>query len=134
VKSVGTIPHAHDTTREVESITKELKVNEQIRVRQVRLIAADGEQVGIVETRDALRRAREEDLDLVERAALESADAALPSALPAAISAPAPSPVRLTIAVTASASAAAALPRSDAAVDCAAAASCCAFAASCCGW
>jgi translation initiation factor IF-3 len=50
---------------EVEFITKELKVNEQIRVRQVRLIAADGQQVGIVETRDALRRAREEDLDLV---------------------------------------------------------------------
>lgn len=50
---------------EVEFIAKELKVNEQIRVRQVRLIGADGEQVGIVETRDALRRAREEDLDLV---------------------------------------------------------------------
>jgi translation initiation factor IF-3 len=40
-------------------------VNEQIRVRQVRLIGADGEQVGIVDTRDALKRAREEDLDLV---------------------------------------------------------------------
>ena len=49
----------------MEFIAKELKVNEQIRVRQVRLIGADGEQVGIVETRDALRRAREEDLDLV---------------------------------------------------------------------
>ena len=31
----------------------------------MRLIGADGEQVGIVETRDALKRAREEDLDLV---------------------------------------------------------------------
>ena len=40
-------------------------MNEQIRVRQVRLIGADGEQVGIVDTRDALKRAREEDLDLV---------------------------------------------------------------------
>jgi len=49
----------------VASIAKDLKVNDQIRVRQVRLIEADGGQVGIVDTRDALRRAREEDLDLV---------------------------------------------------------------------
>lgn len=40
-------------------------MNEQIRVRQVRLIGADGEQIGIVDTREALKRAREEDLDLV---------------------------------------------------------------------
>src|SRR5690554_2064574 len=50
---------------EVESISKELKVNEQIRSRQVCLIGSDGAQVGIVETRDAIRMAREEDLDLV---------------------------------------------------------------------
>jgi translation initiation factor IF-3 len=50
---------------EVESISKELKVNEQIRSRQVRLIGSDGNQVGIIETRDAIRMAREEDLDLV---------------------------------------------------------------------
>ncbi|MCC6309522.1 MAG: translation initiation factor IF-3, partial [Trueperaceae bacterium] len=49
----------------MESISKELKVNAPIRVRQVRLIGSDGQQVGIVETRDALRMAREEDLDLV---------------------------------------------------------------------
>lgn len=46
-------------------IAKELKVNEQIRVRHVRLIGADGQQQGIVETREALRMAREADLDLV---------------------------------------------------------------------
>src|SRR5690606_9333812 len=51
--------------QEVESISRELKVNEQIRARQVRLIGSDGAQVGIVDTRDALRMAREEDLDLV---------------------------------------------------------------------
>lgn len=51
--------------QEVDSIAKELKVNDQIRVRQVRLIDAEGTQVGIVETRDALRQAREQDLDLV---------------------------------------------------------------------
>ena len=50
---------------EVTGIAKEMKVNEQIRMRQVRLIAADGEQVGIVDTRDALQRARDEELDLV---------------------------------------------------------------------
>ena len=49
----------------MEFIAKELKINEQIRTRQVRLIAADGEQVGIVDTREALQRARDEELDLV---------------------------------------------------------------------
>lgn len=47
------------------SIARELKVNDQIRVRQVRLIDADGTQRGIVDTRDAMRLAREQDLDLV---------------------------------------------------------------------
>ncbi len=46
-------------------IARELKVNDQIRSRQVRLIGADGEQRGIVDTRDALQRARDEELDLV---------------------------------------------------------------------
>ena len=40
-------------------------MNDQIRVRQVRLIGSDGNQVGIVDTRDAMQRARDEDLDLV---------------------------------------------------------------------
>lgn len=40
-------------------------MNDQIRVRQVRLIGSDGNQIGIVDTRDAIQRAREEDLDLV---------------------------------------------------------------------
>jgi translation initiation factor IF-3 len=50
---------------EVASIAKELKHNEQIRVRQVRLIDGEGQQVGVVDTRDALQRARDVDLDLV---------------------------------------------------------------------
>jgi translation initiation factor IF-3 len=41
-------------------------INDQIRAREVRLIAADGEQVGIVPIEDALRRADEAELDLVE--------------------------------------------------------------------
>lgn len=43
-----------------------LNINEQIRARQVRLIAADGEQVGVVSIQDALARAEESGLDLVE--------------------------------------------------------------------
>lgn len=49
----------------MKSIARELKINDQIRVRQVRLIDADGVQQGIVDTRDAVRQAREQDLDLV---------------------------------------------------------------------
>ncbi|MFW8626953.1 translation initiation factor IF-3 [Deinococcus sp. ME38] len=47
------------------NIAKEHKVNEQIRVRQIRLIGAEGEQVGIIDTRDAMQMAREAGMDLV---------------------------------------------------------------------
>ncbi|UTA51427.1 translation initiation factor IF-3 [Deinococcus radiodurans] len=47
------------------TIAKDLKVNEQIRVRQVRLIGAEGEQIGIIDTREAMNMAREKSLDLV---------------------------------------------------------------------
>jgi len=43
--------------------------NDQIRVREVRLIGADGEQLGIVERLAALQMARDAGLDLVEVAA-----------------------------------------------------------------
>ena len=42
------------------------RINERIRVPKVRLIGADGEQIGVVETDEARRIAREADLDLVE--------------------------------------------------------------------
>lgn len=45
---------------------KEMRINDQIRVREVRLIDADGEQRGIVPTIEALDMAKEGDLDLVE--------------------------------------------------------------------
>lgn len=45
---------------------KDLRINEQIRVREVRLIDEKGEQRGIVSTLEALRIAREVGLDLVE--------------------------------------------------------------------
>ncbi|UQN05608.1 translation initiation factor IF-3 [Deinococcus sp. QL22] len=47
------------------NIAKEHKVNEQIRVRQIRLIGDGGEQIGIIDTRDAMTMAREKALDLV---------------------------------------------------------------------
>lgn len=49
-------PPERDTTR----------INERIRVPQVRLIGEDGQQLGIVDTAEALRRAQEANLDLVE--------------------------------------------------------------------
>ena len=38
----------------------------QIRDREIRLIGEDGEQLGIMSARDAMKRAREADLDLVK--------------------------------------------------------------------
>jgi translation initiation factor IF-3 len=49
-------PPERDTTR----------INERIRVPEVRLIDETGQQVGIMKTQDALRQAQERDLDLVE--------------------------------------------------------------------
>jgi translation initiation factor IF-3 len=42
------------------------RINERIRVPEVRLIDEKGEQVGIIPTPEALERARERELDLVE--------------------------------------------------------------------
>jgi translation initiation factor IF-3 len=47
-------------------ISTELRVNDRIRVPEVRLVGPNGEQVGIVRIDDALRLAQESDLDLVE--------------------------------------------------------------------
>ena len=49
-------PPERDTTR----------INERIRVPEVRLIDDEGQQVGILKTPDALKYAQERDLDLVE--------------------------------------------------------------------
>jgi len=46
-----------------------VRINERIRVPQVRVIGDDGEQLGVMDTRDAVRAAREKGLDLVEVAA-----------------------------------------------------------------
>ncbi len=52
-------PPERDTTR----------VNERIRVPEVRVIGDDGQQIGVMKTDEALRYAQDRDLDLVEVAA-----------------------------------------------------------------
>ena len=56
---------AHVTSRRSTHIT-EARINDRIRVPEVRLVGPNGEQVGIVRVEDALRLAQEADLDLVE--------------------------------------------------------------------
>src|SRR5579863_9993074 len=48
------------------AIARPLRVNEQIRIRQVRVIDENGEQLGILPTEEALARARTSGLDLIE--------------------------------------------------------------------
>ncbi|MFA9429109.1 translation initiation factor IF-3 [Egicoccus sp. AB-alg2] len=62
------VPHARCTpSRGGSSINEQQqRLNADIKVPRVRLVDADGTQVGIVPLAQALRRAREQDLDLVE--------------------------------------------------------------------
>ena len=41
-------------------------INEQIRDKEIRLIGSNGEQLGIMSARDAMKIAREAELDLVK--------------------------------------------------------------------
>ncbi|MCY1690361.1 translation initiation factor IF-3 [Exiguobacterium sp. SL14] len=50
---------------EVLTISKDLLINESIRAREVRLIGADGAQLGVQSRNEALRLAEEAELDLV---------------------------------------------------------------------
>ena len=56
------VPHA----KQGGAISVEPRINDRIRVPEVRLVGPNGEQVGIVRIEDALRLAVEADLDLVE--------------------------------------------------------------------
>ena len=47
-------------------IARPLRVNDQIRIRSVRVIDENGNQLGILQTEDALARARSAGLDLIE--------------------------------------------------------------------
>jgi len=49
-----------------KAISSELQINEQIRDKEIRLIGADGEQLGIVSAKEAQKLAEEAGLDLVK--------------------------------------------------------------------
>jgi translation initiation factor IF-3 len=49
-----------------DSISVEPRINDRIRVPEVRLVGSEGEQIGIVPIGEALRMAQDADLDLVE--------------------------------------------------------------------
>ena len=55
-----------DVIRTKEKHISDPRINDRIRVPEVRLVGPNGEQVGIVRVEDALRLAAEADLDLVE--------------------------------------------------------------------
>ena len=58
--------HKSSTVFQEDSISVEPRINDRIRVPEVRLVGAEGEQIGIVAIGEALRLAQEADLDLVE--------------------------------------------------------------------
>ncbi|ERK31016.1 translation initiation factor IF-3 [Clostridium intestinale] len=49
----------------MNNINKNFAVNEEIREREIRVIADDGEALGVIATKEALRIAEEKELDLV---------------------------------------------------------------------
>ena len=53
-------------TWEVNKISNDYFINDQIRDREVRVIGADGEQLGVMPSSEALRLAEEAELDLVK--------------------------------------------------------------------
>ena len=53
-------------TWEVSKISNDYFINDQIRDREVRVIGADGEQLGVMPSSEALRLAEEAELDLVK--------------------------------------------------------------------
>ncbi len=62
----STSSNTRSTVFQEDSISVEPRINDRIRVPEVRLVGAEGEQIGIVAIGEALRLAQEADLDLVE--------------------------------------------------------------------
>lgn len=60
------IAEGHNTTGGDIAISKELRINEEIRAKEIRVVGADGEQIGILSPREALSLAQQAGLDLVE--------------------------------------------------------------------
>jgi translation initiation factor IF-3 len=55
-----------ETLRRWRIINKDLRVNEEIRAREARIVGSDGQQLGIMPVKEGLRIAMEQGLDLVE--------------------------------------------------------------------
>ena len=74
MRRTGALSHLHGhsegpsgrPTERGGHISTELRINDRIRVPEVRLVGPNGETVGIVPTGEALKLAQEADLDLVE--------------------------------------------------------------------
>ena len=62
------VPGSRPTDRKGDApiSTTDARINERIRAREVRLVGANGEQIGVKPLPEALHIAREHDLDLVE--------------------------------------------------------------------
>jgi len=73
----GGIPHHTQRRLNIRQFDRQAppergpRLNEQIRISPIRVIGAEGEQLGVIPTSQALERAREAGLDLVEVAADE---------------------------------------------------------------
>jgi len=59
------------SSQRTSAIERSQRINEQIRITPIRVISAEGAQLGIIPTEQALAIAREADLDLVEVAPTE---------------------------------------------------------------
>ncbi len=62
----NTNPANRTNRREQNNKTPQIRVNDRIRAPRVRVVTANGDQLGVMATRDALARAKEIGLDLVE--------------------------------------------------------------------
>ncbi len=62
----NTNPANRANRREQNNKTPQIRVNDRIRAPRVRVVTANGDQLGVMATRDALARAKEIGLDLVE--------------------------------------------------------------------
>ena len=62
----NTPPANRNNRREQNNKTPQIRVNDRIRAPRVRVVTANGDQLGVMATRDALARAKEIGLDLVE--------------------------------------------------------------------
>src|SRR5512138_1517575 len=60
------LPNQHNTTRRWTIAKPTVNINQAIRSREVRVIGAEGEQLGVIPVQEALSMAEAQQLDLVE--------------------------------------------------------------------